>query len=989
MKKKLSLVLTLALCVVLIFSLAAVSLAADDEPAPVSALDAEYKFYATNYDWGEEVDSIEFTTAVELDPATVSVEDFKVFSSGWGGENVRTLSNLTVDGKTVKFDTSITGSAVNSNHENTYKIALIGTVADKDGKEYNALNLTYTGIVNPAIDQLGYGKTEHMNYRFFAPENAGDKALPLIVWLHGGGEFGDDNRIHLACAAATNYTKPEIQQIFGGAAYVLYPQSPAPKPHITTNIMETIDDFMAKYNVDSNRIYVMGCSQGGKTTNMLISEYPDFFTAAISDCPWQNQVTEEAAQNLTDFPIIYVHALNDTTAMPYESIESYNHLRAAGDENAWCCLFTEVGTNPVSGGGYFGHFSWVLLHNNFTTNEPNFINGTGVYTAPDGTEYPYVSTPLSEIGKGYPNIMSWLADQNKAGTIEGQFDVYTESHPYGEEATTVVIDTGVEMDAATIAPDDFTISIQAGMCGYTWTTYRTVDSVEVDGSKITLNLVMTGSGNNAPVGDNFKVNLAGYISDAEGNEYGSAEFTLGQQINPEIDQMIEIDHKNEIVQSRLFIPEGAPMGAPLYVWLHGAGEFGSDNRSQVSCSNLTDWLKPEVQEIFGDKGLYVLAIQSQRSPHNATAVMNAILEVTSQYKIDMSRIYIAGCSAGGMGVNTMITAFPNFFAAAAPNCAASVISEAQGATLKDLPVIFVHAANDGTVALSNSIQSYNNMKAAGCDKVWLNFFTGNGNNPVTGQGYDGHWSWIWIHSNYTSTEPEFINGEGTYTNRGREYPYVSTPLSEIDGGYATIANWFAAQQRKNVISVNSPRSDVEVITVQQGDVVRIPVIVSGNQGISSLTLQFSCDQLQFSDEVTPGEAAVRTDALEVNVRNGKVIWTGEATEGLLFYITATVKNPTPDGKYPISTELLAVTGADAQETEATVSEGMLWVVNPHPLGDVNLDGSVNNADLIMIARYLIDLVQFDDEQLEKADFDENGEINNTDLVKIARYLVGE
>jgi predicted peptidase len=980
MKKKLSLVLTLALCVVLIFSLAAVSLAADDEAAPVSALDAEYKFYATNYDWGEEVDSIEFTTAVELDPATVSVEDFKVSSSGWFGETVRTLSNLTVEGKTVKFDTSITGSAVNSNHENTYKIALIGTVADKDGKEYNALNLTYTGIVNPAIDQLGYGKTEHENYRYYEPANAGDKALPLIIWLHGGGEFGDDNRIHLACAAATNYTKPEIQQIFGGAAYVLYPQSPAPKPHITSNVMEAVNDFIDKFNVDTNRIYIMGCSQGGKTTNELISEYPDFFTAAISDCPYRSQVTEEAAKNLTDFPIIYVHALNDTTAMPYESIESYNHLRAAGNDQAYCCFFNVVGNNPVSGSGYFGHFSWVLLHNNFTTTEDNFINGTGVYTR-DGVDYPYVSTPLSEIGKGYPNIMSWLADQNKAGTIDGTFDVYTESHPYGEEATTVVIDTGVAMDAETITPDDFTISIQAGMCGYTWTTYRTVDSVEVDGSKITLNLVMTGSGNNAPVGDNFKVNLAGYISDAEGNEYGSAEFTLGQQINPEIDQMIAVAHKNEGVQYRLFVPEGEPEGAPLYIWLHGAGEFGSDNRSQVSCSNLTDWLKPEVQDIFGEDGLYVMAIQSQRSPHNANRVMNAILEVTTKYNIDMSRIYIAGCSAGGMGVNTMITAFPNFFAAAAPNCAASVISEAQGATLKDLPVIFVHAANDGTVALSNSIRSYNNMKAAGCDKVWLNFFTGNGTNPYTGNGYDGHWSWIWIHSNYTSTEPEFINGEGTYTNRGTEYTYVSTPLSEIDGGYATIANWFAAQKRTNVIAAGT-------VEAQQGDEILIPITVNGNNGISSVTIQMNPVQYTLVD-VVEGEAATRTDALEINVDNGKVIWTGEAGDGVLFYVKATVENPTPDGKYPILIDLLAVTGDDAEATTATTSDGMLWIVNPHPLGDVSLDGSINNADVIMIARYLIDLVQFDEEQLEKADYDQNGEINNTDLVKIARYLVGE
>ena len=56
-------------------------------------------------------------------------------------------------------------------------------------------------------------------------------------------------------------------------------------------------------------------------------------------------------------------------------------------------------------------------------------------------------------------------------------------------------------------------------------------------------------------------------------------------------------------------------------------------------------------------------------------------------------------------------------------------------------------------------------------------------------------------------------------------------------------------------------------------------------------------------------------------------------------------------------------------------------------GDVNRDSELDNRDLIMIARYLVELESFDDEQKELADYNEDGEINNIDLVLIARELV--
>jgi len=56
-------------------------------------------------------------------------------------------------------------------------------------------------------------------------------------------------------------------------------------------------------------------------------------------------------------------------------------------------------------------------------------------------------------------------------------------------------------------------------------------------------------------------------------------------------------------------------------------------------------------------------------------------------------------------------------------------------------------------------------------------------------------------------------------------------------------------------------------------------------------------------------------------------------------------------------------------------------------GDVNGDYELTNADSIMIARYLVELVEFDERQMELADFNDDGDVNNTDLVLIARAIV--
>ena len=976
MKKRLSMVLTLVLCAVLVFAFSAIALAEDAESEPVVALGGSFDIYSRCYGYGEEVYAVEIETAAALNAETVTADDFGVsfVSRNFCGNlqtTRRTVDSVKVDGTKLTLNLVMTGNGTNDAIDmSNFLVDIVGKVSDTTGKEYNASDFTAGKQINAELDAMLEGGTEHVNYRLFVPAGEPESA-PLYIWLHGAGEFGDNNRTQVSCSNLLDWTKPAVQNIFGSKGlYVLAIQSKN-SPHNPEWVKEAIDEVVANYNIDVNRIYIAGCSMGGMGTNDMIRTYPDFFAAAMPNCP-ASVIGPEDAAKLVDLPIIYVHAANDTTVALSNSIQSYNNIKAAGSDNIWCNFFSVNPNNPFTGRGYMGHWSWTWIHNNYTTREAEFLT-TGVYTNND-TEYEYVSTPLAEIGNGYGSIAAWLADQAKGETVEGSFTVNTKSNAYGEEPESVTITTDVALDPASVKAEDFTVSVVSN----NRTANRAVESVEVDGNTVTLNLVLTGNGLNGSMPITAAtVTFRGNVV-VDGATYTKSDFEFEGQVNPDLDKFAEFGSYSH-VKARLFVPEGAPEGAPLYIWLHGAGEFGTDNRKQVTCSNLHNWTEPEVQSIFGDKGLYILAPQTDRGGHKPAQIMEVILDVCNTYNIDMSRVYIAGCSMGGAGTNNTIIAYPNFFAAAIPNCAASTISASAAETLTDLPILFVHALNDTSVRPSNTINSYNNLKAAGSEKTWINFFEINPSNPISGNPYMGHWSWVWIHNNFTTTEEQFKSGEGVYSFRNVDYPYVSTPLSEIGAGYPNVASWLADQKKENVVYT-------ENVTAQQGEEIRIPVALAGNNGISSVTVQLDCAQVTIK-AVEEGEAAVRTDALEVNPANNKVIWTGKADDGVLFYIVAQVADPTPDGTYPINAEILAATGDDTLATAATYSAGSLIIVNPHPKGDVNLDGSVTNADLIMIARYLVDLVQFNEEQLDKADYNDDGFINNTDLVQIARALV--
>ena len=76
-----------------------------------------------------------------------------------------------------------------------------------------------------------------------------------------------------------------------------------------------------------------------------------------------------------------------------------------------------------------------------------------------------------------------------------------------------------------------------------------------------------------------------------------------------------------------------------------------------------------------------------------------------------------------------------------------------------------------------------------------------------------------------------------------------------------------------------------------------------------------------------------------------------------------------------------------------IKDGTLYIITANTApsyqkGDVNRDGILDNADLILVARYVVNLYNFDSEAFKLGDMDDSGAIDNSDLIRLARILVG-
>jgi predicted peptidase len=165
---------------------------------------------------------------------------------------------------------------------------------------------------------------------------------------------------------------------------------------------------------------------------------------------------------------------------------------------------------------------------------------------------------------------------------------------------------------------------------------------------------------------------------------------------------------------------------PLVLFLHGAGERGSDNSAQLRHVTAIFTAK-ENREKFpcfvlapqcpdGQKWSDVdwgasRASQPEKAAKPMALAVKLIGDLEKQYSIDPKRLYITGLSMGGYGTWDAIVRWPDMFAAAVPICGGG--DETTADVIAKLPIWVFHGDKDGAVKVERSRNMVEALKKAG------------------------------------------------------------------------------------------------------------------------------------------------------------------------------------------------------------------------------------------------------------------------------------
>ena len=175
-------------------------------------------------------------------------------------------------------------------------------------------------IVTPGQHAYVFEKTikttTRFNYQLYLPDGYNQKGgpWPLMVFLHGAGERGNDPEL------IKMHGPPKLAAAGKSFPFIIVsPQCPAGDrwANLTGELNAFIDDIEANYAVDTSRIYLTGLSMGGFGTWSLAIERPDRFAAIAPICGGADRYL---ARNIKDIPVWAFHGAKDTV-VPIERSE--------------------------------------------------------------------------------------------------------------------------------------------------------------------------------------------------------------------------------------------------------------------------------------------------------------------------------------------------------------------------------------------------------------------------------------------------------------------------------------------------------------------------------------------------------------------------------------------------------------------------------------------------------------------------------------------
>ncbi|MQS53257.1 prolyl oligopeptidase family serine peptidase [Companilactobacillus mishanensis] len=277
---------------------------------------------------------------------------------------------------------------------------------------------------------------QYMNYTSFSPANKQKHAL--VIWLHGAGQGGQDNNlVGLYGTNLVDLATNKFQKYFDGGFDILVPQArtywmdtnkttvgnanvqgglgvkdTTSEDAIKQNsryenaVKALIQSYLTSHpNIDRDRIYIGGCSNGGYLAMKMLIDDPDKYSAVFPICEGllDKNVSDEDIQSIKNTPIWFTQSANDPVLDPQiYTIPTYKRLITAGAKNTHFTLlngvYDKTGNYKDDNGQpheYSGHFSWLNVLDDYPATE---FDGTQTKNS-DGTD---------------TTVFSWLSQQKKS-----------------------------------------------------------------------------------------------------------------------------------------------------------------------------------------------------------------------------------------------------------------------------------------------------------------------------------------------------------------------------------------------------------------------------------------------------------------------------------------------------------------------------------------------------------------------------------------------
>lgn len=223
---------------------------------------------------------------------------------------------------------------------------------------------TVTGFLNKTVDVAGGAR----KYVVYVPADyTPAKPWPMIVFLHGAGERGDDGLVQSEVGLGEAIRRNAARF----PAIVVMPQCPANQFWDAT--LPAIEGAMAQttaaYNVDPECVYLTGLSMGGYMTWIWGALKTDTFAALLPICgggdlddirrligakgPAVDFGTPEARlAKLATVPIWAAHGAKDSVVKPERSRDMVEKVKQAGgdvkyteypntDHNSWDATYAD------------------------------------------------------------------------------------------------------------------------------------------------------------------------------------------------------------------------------------------------------------------------------------------------------------------------------------------------------------------------------------------------------------------------------------------------------------------------------------------------------------------------------------------------------------------------------------------------------------------------------------------------------------------------